>query len=60
MIELDKELRLGKGMMKQEGRDNEKILEQIFEAYIGFKYLTEGLEKTRDLVIDILIISNEP
>ncbi|MFX0134279.1 MAG: ribonuclease III domain-containing protein [Candidatus Hodarchaeota archaeon] len=59
-IELDKELRLGKGMEKQKGRDNEKILEQIFEAYIGFKYLTEGLEKTKNLVIDYLIISNKP
>ena len=59
-IGFDKELRLGKGTENQDGRNNEKILEQIFEAYIGFKYLTEGLEKTRDLVIDLLIISNKP
>lgn len=59
-IGLDKELRLGSGMEKQKGRNNEKILEEIFEAYFGFKYLSEGLEHTRNLVIDLLIKSNKP
>lgn len=59
-IGFDKQLRLGSGMEKQDGRNNEKILEEIFEAYFGFKYLTEGLEKTRNSVIDFLVKKNEP
>jgi ribonuclease-3 len=54
-IGFDKELRLSKGADHQGARENVQVLEQIFEAHVGFKYLHEGLEKTREYIMRILI-----
>ncbi|KAG9307180.1 hypothetical protein G9A89_017008 [Geosiphon pyriformis] len=38
-LELDKELRLGVGALRDRGRESEKVLEDAFEAYIGAVFL---------------------
>lgn len=54
-IKLDKVIRLGKGTEEQAGRKNDGILAQLFEAFIGFKYLSEGLDSLKDSIINILL-----
>ena len=56
-IGFDKELRLGKGTEKMGGRDHVEILEEIVEAYIGFIYLTQGLNEAKEWVYENLLKS---
>lgn len=50
---LDSKILLGNGKILTEGAKNENILEDVFEAFIGAIYLSAGLDKTREFVLNI-------
>lgn len=43
-------IRLGKGAVKEGGRQNPSLLSDTFEAYIGAYFLESGIDKVRDFV----------
>ena len=47
-------IRLGKGEETSNGRDSNKILEDVFEAFIGACYLNFGYEVVFNIVYDIM------
>ena len=48
-------LKLGKGEEATGGRERKAILADCFEAFIAATYLTYGLDKTKEIVYDIVI-----
>lgn len=50
-IKLDQEIRIGKG----ENNHNKTIIADIFEAFIGALYLDQGFDKTKAIVLEIII-----
>lgn len=51
-FEFNKAIRLGHGEI-QAGGPNQKILEDVFEAFIGATYLDQGFEFTKNIIKDI-------
>lgn len=47
-------LKLGRGTEQDGGRDNDKILGDAFEAYIGALYLDSGLETVRSFIESLM------
>lgn len=47
-------IRLGKGAIKDGGRESPAILSDAFEAYIGAYYLDQGINAVRDFIIPLL------
>ncbi len=48
-------IRLGHGEILSGGRDSSKILEDVFEAFIGACYLDLGYDKTYELIKNIML-----
>lgn len=48
-------IRLGHGEIISGGRDSSKILEDVFEAFIGACYLDLGYERTYELIKNIML-----
>ena len=48
-------IRLGHGELLSGGRDSSKILEDVFEAFLGAYYLDAGYEAVYDLVKEIML-----
>lgn len=53
----DKYLRLGKGEELTGGRHKKAILADAFEAFIGALYIDQGIEKTKEFVMNTVIKS---
>ena len=53
----DKYLRLGKGEELTGGRGKKAILADAFEAFIGALYIDQGIEKTKEFVMNTVIKS---
>ena len=49
---IDKLIRVGHG---QEGNVNDTIIADVFEAILGAIYLTNGLEKAKDYIYEIIV-----
>ncbi|CAG8488497.1 6192_t:CDS:2 [Ambispora gerdemannii] len=56
-LDLDKELLLGVGALRDGGRESEKVLEDAFEAYIGAVFLDSGskMSAIQDFMEPILL-----
>jgi ribonuclease-3 len=52
-IGLGETLRLGSGELKSGGRDRDSILADALEALIGAVYLDAGIDRCRELVLDL-------
>ncbi|MGK7933414.1 MAG: ribonuclease III [Microcystaceae cyanobacterium] len=52
-LELGKEMKLGKGAVKDGARDNPALLSDTFEAIIGAYYLASGIEAVQQYVKDL-------
>lgn len=48
-------LLLSKGEEDSQGRENESLLANTFEAYIGSLFLDQGIEKVKEFLQDVLI-----
>lgn len=53
----DKYLRLGRGEELTGGRSKKAILADCFEAFIGALYIDQGIEKTKEFVMNTVIKS---
>ncbi|MGB3535093.1 MAG: ribonuclease III [Microcoleaceae cyanobacterium] len=51
---LGKLIYLGKGAIKDGGRESPAVLSDAFEAYIGAYYLDQGIDAVRDFIIPLL------
>lgn len=47
-------LKLSRGEEESKGRENESLLANSFEAFIGALYLDQGIEKTREFIATML------
>lgn len=54
-VDMGKRLLLSKGEEDSKGRENESLLANSFEAYIGALYLDQGIEKVKDFLTITLI-----
>ena len=48
-------LKLSKGEEESKGRENDSILANVFEAYIGALYLDQGIETAREFLLETLV-----
>ncbi len=53
-FEFDKKVLLSSGEEKNGGRENPKILEDTFEAYLAYIFLKKGLKKAKKIVEELL------
>lgn len=53
-LEFGKYLRLSKGEEESKGRENESLLANCFEAYIGALFMDQGIEAVRDFLSQVL------
>jgi ribonuclease-3 len=53
-VGLDKYIIISKQIEDNDGRSNSNILEDVFEALIAAIYLDQGLDKTREWIINIV------
>ena len=51
----DKYLRLGKGEELTGGRGKKAILADAFEAFIGALYIDQGIEKTKEFEVNVIV-----
>ncbi len=59
-LDFGKHLRLSKGEEESKGRENESLLANSFEAFIGALYIDQGLEKVGDFLAATLFTKIEP
>lgn len=52
-------LKLSKGEEESKGRENQSLLADCFEAFIGALYLDQGLTEARDFVVQTIVVSVE-
>lgn len=55
MYDFGSAIRLGHGELLSGGRDSSKILEDVFEAFLGAYYLDDGYEAVYNLVKEIML-----
>ncbi len=53
-LNLGELIRLGKGAIKDGGRESPALLSDAFEAYIGAYYLERGIDAVREFIIPLL------
>lgn len=53
-LQLNRFLLLGQGELKSNGGEKKKLLENLFEAFLGAYYLNFGLEAARDFVVPLI------
>lgn len=53
-LEFDKKIFLSSGEEKNGGKENPKILEDTFEAYLAYIFLKKGLKKAKKIVEELL------
>lgn len=53
-LQLNRYLLLGQGERKSNGGEKKKLLENLFEAFLGAYYLNFGLEPTRDFLVPLI------
>ncbi|MDO8639758.1 MAG: ribonuclease III [bacterium] len=59
-LEFGKNLKLSKGEEESKGRENESLLADCFEAFIGALFIDQGIEKAREFISQtILEITDE-
>jgi ribonuclease-3 len=52
-------LKLSKGEEESQGRENESLLANSFEAFIGALYMDQGIKAVKEFLIDTLLIKAE-
>ncbi len=52
-------LKLSKGEEESKGRENEALLENSFEAYLGALFLDQGIEAVKDFLYKILLCKTQ-
>lgn len=52
-LELDQNLRMGKGELNSGGREKPRLLASVFEAFIGAFYLDAGFARTHQLINEL-------
>jgi len=55
VLEMGKLLKLSKGEEESMGRENETLLENSFEAFVGALFLDQGIEAVKDFLNKILL-----
>ncbi len=58
-LQFGQHLKLSRGEEESKGRENESILANTFEAFIGALYLDQGIEAVRKFILDILSVQIE-
>lgn len=53
-LEFGKELKLSHGEEESKGRENDSLLANTFEAYIGALYLDQGIDVVRSFILEML------
>lgn len=53
-LDLGQYLKLSRGEEESKGRENESLLANSFEAFIGALYLDQGIEKAREFIAQML------
>lgn len=54
-LNIGKLLRLSKGEEESKGRENEALLENSFEAFVGALFLDQGMESVKDFLNKVLL-----
>src|SRR5258708_5198421 len=54
-LEFGSFLKLSRGEEESKGRENESLLDNSFEAFIGALFLDQGIEATREFICDALV-----
>lgn len=54
-LNFGKNLKLSRGEEESKGRENQSILANCFEAYIGALFIDQGIEKVRDFLDEVLL-----
>ncbi|PIR80397.1 MAG: ribonuclease III [Candidatus Levybacteria bacterium CG10_big_fil_rev_8_21_14_0_10_35_13] len=52
-LDIGKHLKLSKGEEDSNGRENQSLLADSFEAFVGSLFLDSGIEKTEEFIIEI-------
>ncbi len=58
-LQFGKLLRLSKGEEESKGRENQSLLADCFEAFVGALYIDQGIEAARDFILETVIQKKE-
>lgn len=59
VLEMGKLLKLSKGEEESKGRQNEALLENCFEAFVGALFLDQGIEAVKDFLGKVLLCKTQ-